>query len=165
MIIGSFDKERPLCQWNLEGECVYTYTRKHRTEDLVLSLDGHWLVAKDSQPEKKIHIYNMLTREPEYEWEFKVQPTSISISQDSRLLLVSHKDGVVQLYDLISRGSPVQRYTGCTGGDYIVRNGFGGANESFVISGSEGMRVYAARCLLFVPKPFFLSFFYHPQHH
>lgn len=137
MIIGSFDKERPLCQWNLEGECVYTYTRKHRTEDLVLSLDGHWLVAKDSQPEKKIHIYNMLTREPEYEWEFKVQPTSISISQDSRLLLVSHKDGVVQLYDLISRGSPVQRYTGCTGGDYIVRNGFGGANESFVISGSE----------------------------
>ncbi|KAK4451888.1 WD40-repeat-containing domain protein [Podospora aff. communis PSN243] len=133
-ITGSFDKEKSLCQWNLEGNRLYTWTKKHRTEDLAVSPDGHWLVAMDER--NWLHVYNFVTRELEYEWDLKVRPTSISISQDSRFLLVNKTDGEAQLIDITTRDA-IQKYRGHSGGDYTIRSGFGGANESFVISGSD----------------------------
>ncbi|KAK0627045.1 WD40-repeat-containing domain protein [Immersiella caudata] len=134
LITGSFDKEKSLCQWNLKGERLYTWTRKHRTEDLAVSPDGHWLVAMDER--NWLHVYNFVTRELEYEWDLKVRPTSVSISQDSRFLLVNKTDGEAQLVDIVSRDT-IQKYQGHSGGDYTIRSGFGGADESFVISGSD----------------------------
>jgi WD repeat-containing protein 26 len=134
-ITGSFDKEKSLCQWNLEGERLYTWTKKHRTEDLAVSPDGHWLVAMDER--NWLHVYNFVTRELEYEWDLKVRPTSVSISQDSRFLLVNKTDGEAQLIDITTRDA-IQKYRGHSGGEYTIRSGFGGANESFVISGSDG---------------------------
>jgi len=87
-----------------------------------------------------LHVYNFLTRELEYEWDLKVRPTSVSISQDSRFLLVNKTDGEAQLIDITTRDA-IQKYRGHSGGEYIVRSGFGGANESFVISGSDGKLV------------------------
>src|SRR5699024_11205273 len=55
---------------------------------------------------------------------------------DSRHLLVNKQDSEAQLIDLVSRNS-VQKFLGHTGGDYLIRSAFGGANESFVVSGSE----------------------------
>ncbi|KAK0652268.1 WD40-repeat-containing domain protein [Cercophora newfieldiana] len=133
-ITGSFDKDRSLCQWNLEGEQPYIWTKKHRTEDLAVSPDGHWLVAMDER--NWLHVYNFVTRELEYEWDLKVRPTSVSISQDSRFLLVNKTDGEAQLIDIATRDA-IQKYRGHFGGEYTIRSGFGGANESFVISGSE----------------------------
>ncbi|KAL1884181.1 hypothetical protein VTK73DRAFT_5317 [Phialemonium thermophilum] len=133
-ITGSFDKSRAICQWNLQGDKIYTWTKNHRTEGLALSPDNRWLVAMDDQCH--LHVYNFETRDLEYEIEFKARPTSISISQDSRHLLVNKADGEAQLIDISSR-ELVQKYTGHKGGEYLIRSGFGGANESFVISGSE----------------------------
>ncbi|ELQ38205.1 WD repeat protein 26 [Pyricularia oryzae Y34] len=136
VILGSFDRERSLCQWDLDGARVCTWTKKHRTEDVAVSPDGRWLVAMDEQ--SKIHVYNFITREVEYEFEVKPRPCSIAISQDSRLLLANSNDGAVQLFDLLSGGLRLQQYLGCTGGAFLIRCEFGGANESFVASGSEG---------------------------
>ena len=136
-ILGTFDKEKSLCQWNLEGERLYTWSKKHRTGDLAVSPDGHWLVAMDDQ--EHLHVYNFITRDLEYEMELKSRPTSVSISQDSRFLLVNKQDGEAQLIEIASR-EPVQKYTGHTGGEFTIRSTFGGANESFVMSGSEGKR-------------------------
>ncbi|KAK3327676.1 WD domain-containing protein [Cercophora scortea] len=133
-ITGSFDKDKSLCQWDLTGERVHIWARKHRTEDLALSPDERWLVAMDEQ--NRLHVYNVATREQEYEMEVKARPTSISISQDSRFLLVNRTDGEAQLIELATRDA-VQRYRGHTGGEFTIRSAFGGANESFVISGSE----------------------------
>lgn len=88
--------------------------------------------------QSKIHVYNFITREVEYEFEVKPRPCSIAISQDSRLLLANSNDGAVQLFDLLSGGLRLQQYLGCTGGAFLIRCEFGGANESFVASGSEG---------------------------
>ena len=135
IVIGSFDKDRALCQWSLDGEKLYTWTKKHRTEDLAISADAHWMVAMDDL--NHIHLYNFITRELEYEMELKSRPTSVSITRDSRYLLINTKDHEAQLIDIVTR-EPVQKYTGHTGGDYTIRSDLGGADESFVISGSEG---------------------------
>jgi WD40 repeat protein len=135
LITGTFDKDKSLCQWNLNGERLYTWSKKHRTEDLAVSPDGHWLIAMDDQCH--LHVYNFITRDLEYEMELKARPTSVRISQDSRFLLINKIDGEAQLIDIATRDA-IQKYTGHTGGDFLIRCAFGGADESFVISGSEG---------------------------
>jgi len=50
---------------------------------------------------------------------------------------VNRTDGEAQLIDIATRDT-IQKYRGHSGGEYTIRSGFGGANESFVISGSEG---------------------------
>ncbi|CAJ2508202.1 Uu.00g093880.m01.CDS01 [Anthostomella pinea] len=133
-ITGSLDKNRSLVQWNLSGEKIYDWASPHRVEELALSPDGRWLVAMDH--ENHIHVYNFGTRDFEYKIDLKVRLTSVSISQNSRHLLVNQKNGIAQLIDLVLR-EPVQTYTGHKGGDFMIRSAFGGADESFIISGSE----------------------------
>ncbi|KAF9874837.1 putative WD domain-containing protein [Colletotrichum karsti] len=133
-VTGSLDKLHGLRTWSTSGEMLCEWGKKHRVQDICGSPDDHWLVAVDDV--QKIHVYNRTTRELEYEMELKARPTCVSISQDSRHLLVNKKDGEVQLIDLATRTS-VQKFLGHTGGEFIIRSAFGGANESFVISGSE----------------------------
>ncbi|KAL2878034.1 hypothetical protein SGCOL_006561 [Colletotrichum sp. CLE4] len=133
-VTGSLDKQHGLRTWSISGEMMCEWGKKHRVQDICGSPDGHWLVAVDD--EQKIHVYNAFTRELEYEMEVKSRPTCVSISEDSRHLLLNKKDGELQLIDLVDRTS-VQKFLGHTGGDFIIRSAFGGANESFVLSGSE----------------------------
>lgn len=107
----------------------------HRVEDLTASRDGRWLAAMDDK--HHIHVYNFKNRELEYSIDLRTRLTSVSISADSRFLLINHTNGLVELFDLADREA-VQNYTGHVGGEFMIRSAFGGANESFVISGSEG---------------------------
>lgn len=101
-----------------------------------MSPNGRWLVTMDDK--QHIQVYNLVTRDLEYEMDLNIRTMSISISQDSRHLLVNHQNGVAQLIDLFTR-EPVQTYTGHNGGEeFVIRSTFGGADESFVASGSEG---------------------------
>ncbi|KAI8633077.1 WD40 repeat-like protein [Xylariaceae sp. FL1651] len=129
-----FDEPDSLVQWNLSGEKIYDWRSPHRVEELAVSPDGRWLVAMDS--ETHIHVYNFITRDFEYKMDLKVRLTSLSISQNSRHLLVNQTNGYAQLIDLVLR-EPVQQYTGHKGGDFMIRSSLGGADECFVISGSE----------------------------
>ncbi|XXG99788.1 hypothetical protein Hte_006129 [Hypoxylon texense] len=133
-VTGALDKNHSLVQWNLNGDKIYDWSSTHRVEDLAISPDGHWLVASNAG--NHIYVYNFVTRELEYQMDLQVRLTSITISQNSRHLLVNHNNGVAQLIDLVLR-EPVQSYAGFTGGQWMIRSSFGGANESFVISGSE----------------------------
>lgn len=136
IVLGSFDKNRGLCTWSPNGELLHTWTQKHRTEDLALSSNGQWLVAMDH--DKKIHVYNFRKRELEYEMPMQSRPVSVEISQnDPNMLLVNLQDGEVHMFDLMAKGRFVRRYIGSTGGECVIRGAFGGANECFVISGSE----------------------------
>jgi WD repeat-containing protein 26 len=134
-ITGSFDRELSICQWDLQGECVHTWTKTHRTEDLSLSRDQRWLVAMDEQ--HHLHVYNFATREHLYDIALSARATSLSFSRDSRHVLVNKADNEAVLIDIETRDA-VQRYTGHSGGSFTIRSDFGGANENFVISGSEG---------------------------
>ncbi|KAI1131942.1 WD40-repeat-containing domain protein [Nemania abortiva] len=133
-VTGSLDKVGSLVQWNLSGERMHDWRGPQRIEELTLSPDGRWLVAMDC--DKHIHVYNFETREFEYKLDLKTRLTSLSISQNSRHLLVNQTNGVAQLIDLVLR-TPVQHYTGHAGGDFVIRASLGGADEMFVITGSE----------------------------
>ncbi|KAK3995037.1 WD40-repeat-containing domain protein [Cladorrhinum sp. PSN332] len=138
-VTGSFDKTKPLCQWDLDGNCLSVWTKQHRTEDLAISPDGHRLVAMDDQ--NQLHIYNFLTRELEYVYPLDARATSISISHDSRHIFVNKVNHEAHLIDLETR-EVEQKYQGHKGGAYTIRSDFGGAHENFVISGSEDGGVY-----------------------
>ncbi|KAM4056126.1 WD domain, G-beta repeat domain-containing protein [Hirsutella rhossiliensis] len=133
-VLGTLDKNHSLCSFNVHDEGCIEWEKKHRVQDLCGSPDGRWLAAVDDS--SNIHVYNGLTRELEYHMDMGGRPTSVSVSKDSRHLLVNKKDGEVHLIDLMTR-NPIHKLLGHKGGKFLIRSSFGGANESFVASGSE----------------------------
>jgi len=138
-VTGCLDKDRNLCQWNLTGSLVYDWQQSHRIQDLAVSPDGNRLIAMDH--ERHIFVYNFVTRELEYTMDMKVKMTSISISQDSRYMLINKTDGEAALLDIETR-QQVRIFTGQKAGEFVIRSNFGGANEAFVISGSEDGHIF-----------------------
>lgn len=134
-ILGSFDKAHALVTWSATGEELFTWTTKFRVEDLTISPDGRWLVAMDDQ--QHVHVFDYQTRELRYDLELSCRGTSIRISADSKYLLVNKKDAIAQLINIATTDT-VQKYKGHVPGEFTIRSDLGGANEQFVISGSEG---------------------------
>ncbi|KAJ4302226.1 hypothetical protein N0V88_002362 [Collariella sp. IMI 366227] len=113
VIIGSFDKTQPLSQWDLAGNLVHMWADTYRTGGVGLSTDQRWLVAMDDQ--RTLHLYNFLTREHVYDMPLTDRPTSVSISHDSRHILVNKADHEALLIDIEAR-EIVQKYMGQIGG-------------------------------------------------
>ncbi len=89
--------------------------------------------------ETHIHVYNFMTRELEYELDMKVNLSSIAISQNSHSLLINKIDGEARMLDLDTRETIRSFKSGVKGEkNFVIRATYGGANESFVIIGSEG---------------------------
>lgn len=133
-ILGTLDNKHSICTFDVEGEELVQWNKKHRVQALCASPDGRWLVAADNIT--TIYVYNASTRELEYELDLGTQPTSLSMSQDSTSLLVNKADSEAQLIDLRTR-STLHKFLGHKIDRFIIRSTFGGANESFVVSGSE----------------------------
>ena len=74
--------------------------------------------------------------------------TCISISRESRYMLVNMAENEVQLID-IETADVVQRFLGQRQSEFIIRSTFGGADENLIISGSEGM--YSRSMMLPLP--------------
>lgn len=134
-VLGSFDKSNALVERSIKGEELYLWSTKARVEDLAISPDGKWLIAMDDT--NQIHVYDFATRDVLYVMSMDCRITSISITKDSKYLLINKVDAVAELIS-ISAKKPVQKYKGHAGGEFTIRSGLGGANESFVICGSEG---------------------------
>jgi hypothetical protein len=64
---------------------------------------------------------------------------SVAISQNSRYLLINTVDGEPRMVDLDTQETVRTFETKQPPGSFIIRASYGGANESFVIHGSEGM--------------------------
>lgn len=134
-VLGTLDKSFGLCSFHAHTDEVHGWRKRHRVQDICGSLDGRWLVAVDEG--NSIHVYNAATRELEYDLNLGgARPTSVTMSRDSRHLLVNKQDGETQLVDLVSRNL-VQTYHGHVGGNFMIRSTLGGANESFALSGSD----------------------------
>ncbi|CUS10601.1 unnamed protein product [Tuber aestivum] len=140
-VTGSVDREMIL--WNLYGESIHRWTGA-RVYDLVVTADGTRLAAVCTQ--MKLHVYNFVTREKEYERDLGGVSTCISVSKDSRYILLNMGAGVQELRLLnIETGADVRHFSGTKQEEFVVRNCFGGADENFVVSGSEDSNVYVWR--------------------
>ncbi|OJJ49020.1 hypothetical protein ASPZODRAFT_1378316 [Penicilliopsis zonata CBS 506.65] len=138
-VTASLDSSSQLCRWSMRGQALYMWPGGFRVEDLAITPDGRRLIAKDVDP--KLHVYNFLTHEEEYCLSLRSKPTSVTVSQDSRHMLVNLADGQIQLID-IETTDVVRRFRGQAQGEFIIRSKFGGAAENFVISGSEDSCIY-----------------------
>jgi WD40 repeat protein len=134
-VTSSLDSQSQLCHWGVRGQSLHNWPGGYRVQDCAISPDGRHLAAIST--ERKIYVYNFLTREEEYCISFKVDLTCVSISHDSRYMLVNMSDSEVQLLD-IETAEVVRRFMGQKQGNFIIRSTFGGAAENFVVSGSEG---------------------------
>jgi len=137
-VIGSQDPDHALSVWKGEDDMVYEWKEdKLRVYDLALSPDGRRLVVL---ADVRIIIFNFITREKIVDRAFEgphVRMTSVSISQDSRLMLVGMNENRLFLASM-ETGKVLQEFHGHKQKDFMIRSAFGGANENFVISGSEG---------------------------
>lgn len=134
-VTGSLDMQTQLCLWNLNGDQKYSWATDYRILDCAISPDGQRLVTISS--EKQIFVYNFITREQLYCIVLRTKMTCISISRDSRYMLVNMAENEVQLID-IETADIVRRFLGQRQSVFIIRSAFGGADENLIISGSEG---------------------------
>ena len=134
-VTGSLDKQSQLCLWTLDGRPSYSWAIDYRVQDCAISSDGQRMVTISS--ERQIFVYNFVTREEEYSILLRSKMTCLSISRDSRYMLVNMADNEVQLIDIES-AEIVRRFLGQKQELFVIRSIFGGADENLIISGSEG---------------------------
>ena len=135
-VTGSLDKQSQLCLWTLDGRDSYKWSIDYRVQDCSITPDGQRMVTISSEAE--IFVYNFVTRQEEYSMRVKTKMTCISISRDSRYLLVNMADNEVQLID-IETADIVRRFLGLTQTQNVIRSTFAGADENLIMSGSEGI--------------------------
>lgn len=150
-VTGSLDRSSQLCLWRLNGNRLHRWDTDYRIQDCAISPDGKRLVTISS--ECQIFIYNFITKEELRCLTFKTKMTCISISKDSKYMLVNMADGEVQLLEIETKESTTQvtrRFLGQKQKEFVIRSSFGGADENLVISGSEGKLVlpYLDRSIL-----------------
>jgi WD40 repeat protein len=135
-IVGSLDTKHAIELWNVHEELVYRWKdEKLRVYDLALSPDGQRLVAL---LETRIIVYDFVTRQKVGDWTVDDgKMTSLAISQDSQMMLIGSNPNRIRLLR-IDTGELVQTFEGHKQKDFMIRSAFGGANQTFVISGSEG---------------------------
>ncbi|ORX92061.1 WD repeat-containing protein-like protein [Clohesyomyces aquaticus] len=143
VVIGSQDTKYGLAVWDTDGNIVHRWTDDQlRVNDLAISPDGHRLVVL---LESRILVYDFMSYEKICEWLLDdIKLTSVTISQDSQHMLISMNENKIKLME-IDTGEVVQKYSGQVQTQFIIRSSFGGANENFVVSGSEDSRIYIWR--------------------
>jgi WD repeat-containing protein 26 len=137
-VTGSLDNKSQLCLWSIHGTEMYTWPGGYRVQDCAITPDGRRLIAAEENC--KIHVYNFHTYEEEYCLPLKTRSTSVTVSQDSKYMLVNLAEGQIQLID-IETTDIIRRFRGQKQGVFVIRSAFGGAGENFVVSGSEGMDI------------------------
>ncbi|KIW07434.1 uncharacterized protein PV09_02274 [Verruconis gallopava] len=151
-VIGSQDHKNSLSIYRIlppeasdeEYELVYTWSNdaNMRIFDVALSPDGQKLVALLVY---QILVYDFFTRELINRYEFgKAMMTSVKISADSKHMLVGMNDNKIRLM-AIDTGEVLQTFEGHKQANFMIKSVFGGANESFVVSGSEDSKIYIWR--------------------
>ncbi|KAI5211599.1 WD domain-containing protein, partial [Aureobasidium subglaciale] len=146
-VVGSQDSKRPLGLYQLADQSLLHSWTSHdsqslRVNDCTISADGTRLVAISN--DNRVIVYDFKTRLKLQEWVMEDRLTCATLSRDGKSLLVSMNEGRLVLLNS-DTGEVLQRYTGLSQSEFVIRSTFGGAGENFVISGSEDSRVYIWR--------------------
>jgi WD repeat-containing protein 26 len=139
-VTSAVEKTSSICHWSVEppdyrANLLHTIDGGFRAQDCAISPDGERLVVVDS--EKHLYVYNFHTYQKEYSQVFPARLTCVTVTRDSRHMLVNLASGEIQLLE-IETGDTIRTFNGQEQGNYIIRSCFGGAAENFVLSGSEG---------------------------
>lgn len=107
-----------------------------RVADVAVSADGSRMAATTTN--NRIMVYDLHSRAKIATWSMEDKLTSINYSRDGSVILITMNAGKVWALDSVT-GEPIMKYKGAKQEKYVIRSCFGGANENFVLSGSEGV--------------------------
>ncbi|KAF5315776.1 hypothetical protein D9611_004875 [Ephemerocybe angulata] len=164
--------DRKIIHWNADGTVKQDWgLTTIRITDMALTPDGTRLVAvgmehatpdvtpsRGSQPVElvganpvvtlgspkggnRMVIFDLTSKHALMSIRMEGELTSVKVSQNSQYALINHAPDVIYLYD-IRNGRLSGKYIGQQQGRHIIRSCFGGANGTFIISGSEDGNVY-----------------------
>ena len=145
VVIGSQDDKLGCGICDLSGHQVHNFCEdgsKLRANDLAISPNGERLIVVS---EHSIGVYDFISHKKLCEWHSDSKLTSVAISQDSRHMLVSMNPDMIELMEIDS-ADLVQKFEGHQQKQFIIRSAFGGADENFVVSGSEGRFTFFILC-------------------
>jgi WD40 repeat protein len=140
-IVTSLDSKHPLEIWNPLGNLVRRFpvdpAGATRLYDLARSPKGTTIVAI---AETKIfwYDYSQGVKLNECCLGDDMKFTSVAISPDAQFVLLSMNPNKIMMLRM-DTGSIVREFDGHKQAAFLIRSSFGGAQGSFVISGSEGM--------------------------
>ncbi|KAF2153410.1 WD40 domain-containing protein [Myriangium duriaei CBS 260.36] len=147
-IIASQDAERPLALYNLgDTQPAHSFThpsQNHRVMDCAVSADGAKLAAVTYDQHILIYDLRSPSRPQVADFEMDERLTCVEFSADGLQLLLSMKESQLMLVDTLT-GNTLQRYKGMKQSQFVIRASFGGANQGFVVSGSEDSHLYIHR--------------------
>ncbi|ERF70966.1 hypothetical protein EPUS_06751 [Endocarpon pusillum Z07020] len=100
-VTSALEKNSSICQWSLRSSDFRTSLNScggFRAQDCAISPDGQRLVVIDS--EKHLHVFNFHTFEKEYSQAFPAKLTCVSVTKDSKNMLVNLSNGEIQLLEV-----------------------------------------------------------------
>lgn len=140
-VVSSHDVEHPLGIYKLgESQPVQNLLRPnsdYRVLDCAISADGSRLVAVTNDRHILVFDLHSPSRPQIDDFTVSEQLTSVEMSADGSQLLLGMKNSMPRLMDTTT-GEILQQYEGMKQSEFVVRASFGGAQEGFVVSGSEG---------------------------
>jgi WD40 repeat protein len=132
-ISASVDKE--IIVWNLAGNIIHQWSLD-RLYDIAITPDGSKMVAICN--DRKLHIYSIHDDFRELlSYQMSHNMTSVVASNDSKYVLINSMAQEVHLWD-IEKFQLVRKFVGQTQEKFMIRSCFGGPDQNFVLSGSEG---------------------------
>lgn len=138
LIVGSQDSSYGLRSWTESGSVCDEWGESYRTSDLKVSEDGQTLVTIT---ECGLHKYRMDTKEKIGELVVDgAKLMSVDITKDSQHILLKNGGTNPCLIIVNSETYEVVRaFHGPSHGQFVIHGAFGGLNDEYVLSGSEGM--------------------------
>lgn len=135
VVTGSLDKHAQLSMRSADGSEPFNWPTELRTQDCAITPNGRKLVVMST--DNYITVYNLQDRTEDYAIKVSHRMTCITVSRDSRTMLVNMENDEVHLIDIES-ADIVRKYAGQRQNGFIIRSAFGGADEGLVVSGSSG---------------------------
>jgi WD40 repeat protein len=120
---------------------VFSVNTGIRIMDLAITSDGEKLIACS---DKRIKIINLNDKTEQCSMLESDAITSVVLSQDDKYLLVNLAVSEIHLWN-IDKQVIEKKYFGQKQGRFVIRSCFGGVNEHFILSGSEGISEFYAR--------------------
>lgn len=141
LVCGSCDPEKGIYMWDTDGNEIKAWrgTRMPKVLDLAVTPDGESLITIFS--EKEIRVLNLVTNDERVISE-EHAITSLSVSGDSKFLLVNLNSQEIHMWDIAGTWAKPLKYKGHMQNKYVIRSCFGGFNSNFIASGSEDSHVY-----------------------
>ncbi|KAF8540353.1 WD40-repeat-containing domain protein [Trichophaea hybrida] len=127
-----------LIQWDVRGEMLRK-SASPRIYDLKVTADCQKIVAVCT--EQQLHVFDFRDWKNQRSYNLGCELTGVQTSKDSRYAIVNTAAREVVMLDL-ETGRAIQRYTGQLQGRWVIRGCLGGADENFVLSGSEDSNIY-----------------------